>query len=199
MAPVRAGWYLHEAERIQDIGSEVGQEGDYWYGIRYRKDLPGLHQVLESSFRVRLGKSPEGRLICTGLILGAFHDLERTVEPVEIQAGMLREIPLAQAISEVARLVAEDPVAAKFFEVRLAPFAPPRLRPGPKGHSREHFDDIWQLYRAALEREPRAPVKTVLEQINADRPRGEPPVSDATLRRWIRRARKEHKKEEEVK
>jgi hypothetical protein len=149
--------------------------------------LVGHPVELETRVRVRLGKDPDGRLLCTGLIVGALEDPDL---PTEIQARTLREIPLAQILGFVARAMSTDPLAAEFFVVGPVPFDQPRLRPGPKGHPPDFYQSISRLYKAAKERQPRAPVKAVRDTINSTRPKSQQ-VSDATVRRWIRRSEKE--------
>jgi hypothetical protein len=55
-----------------------------------------------------------------------------------------------------------------------------RVRPGPKGHTREHFGAVAAAYREVLKTSPRAPIKTLAANLN---------YSEATIRRHLQRAR----------
>jgi hypothetical protein len=59
-----------------------------------------------------------------------------------------------------------------------------RSRKGPKGDDEARDRRVWDLYQAAMEVAPRAPVRWMLPQLG---------VSDATARRWIGRARQRAK------
>jgi hypothetical protein len=142
---------------------------------------------------ISLGRAPDGRLIITGLLIANL-DIPPVYDdaapewfrskPVEITSRSLRDLPLAELLGSVDAL-RDDPEGKALFRRLFAladdlPPTFPRRRPGPKGHPREHFEQVAQAYRIALARAPRAPVKTLAEQMNA---------SDATVRRWIQRAR----------
>jgi hypothetical protein len=51
---------------------------------------------------------------------------------------------------------------------------------GPKGDDDEKHREVWDLYLKAVEARPRAPVRWMLSHLQ---------VSDATARRWLKRAR----------
>jgi hypothetical protein len=141
-----------------------------------------------------VGRSPDGRLICTALYIGNL-DLGADYDPppdapewygserVEVTARGLRGLPLATLLGSIEAL-RDDPRGRAFFReiFRLADNldAPPRRRPGPKGHPRSHFEDVAKRYRAVLAYAPHAPIKTLAPQLHA---------SEATVRRWVQRAR----------
>jgi hypothetical protein len=190
-------WEL-AASRITDIGAELNEVGTYWYEVSLSKDIPGLWHgmpgvVLVHKVRVLLAKGPDGRLVCTGLIVGALRSPDPTFE---IQARTLREIPLTKILRRVAVEMAKDPKAAEFFDVGLEPFDQPRLRPGRKGHSSDFYSEVARLYHAARQREPRRYVVAVRETLNSTRPKNDQ-ASDRTVRRWIKQALKEEKEKSE--
>ncbi len=161
-----------------------GLRGSWWVEFT-EGDLP--QRVL-----LRLATSPEGTIICTGLIVGAFPPEE------EISARDLRSIRLGEILSNLGNLLeahkefkrkGELKNLAEFRRVTIGDMLeasvdyivrPTTLRPGPKGQPREHFEDVAKAYRAALISDPRRPVKRLAEQYHA---------SGATVRRWIQRAR----------
>jgi hypothetical protein len=143
-----------------------------------------------------VGRSPDGRLICTGLLCANL-DIPAIYDPppgapewfgsqrVEVTARSLRELPLPALLGSIAALRDDpDPRGRAFFReiFRLADDLPalPRRRPGPKGHPRAHFEQVADAYRAALVLAPHAPVKALAPQLH---------VSEATVRRWVQRAR----------
>jgi hypothetical protein len=155
-----------------------------WIGFT-GEDLP-------FSVAMSLGRSSDGRLTCTGLVLtnltiGAQHgdDVPDQLrdEPLEITSRLLRTLPVAQLVGSVAAM-RDDPEGAAFFRrtFALADDLPAlqRPRPGPRGHDRAWFERVANEYRAALAHSPRKPIKTVAEQLHA---------SEATVRRWVQRAR----------
>jgi hypothetical protein len=141
-----------------------------------------------------LGRSPDGRLICTGLYIGNL-DLGADYDPppdapewygserVEVTSRSLRELPLTALLGSVEAL-RDDPEGRAFFRevFRLADDlgALPRRRPGRRGYDREFFEQVAAEYRAVLALEPRAPVKALAKQRQQ---------SEATVRRWVQRAR----------
>jgi hypothetical protein len=60
--------------------------------------------------------------------------------------------------------------------------AAPQAGKGPQRHDDEHWRAVYALWRAAQEEAPRAPVKWMLASRRW-------PITDATMRRWIARAR----------
>jgi hypothetical protein len=140
-----------------------------WIGVR--------DDTLPAPLLVRLGTSREGRLVCTGLILG-------DAEPKELTARGLRSIPLAQIVAMLAQEAGDEGfwagALAGMIRRRAEPYQGPQTRPGPKGHPADHYEQVAAAYRQALVDHPRAPMKALAAQLH---------VSDATVRRWVQRAR----------
>jgi hypothetical protein len=106
---------------------------------------------------VRLGVAPDGKMICTGLRIGAWD------ESVEIKASGLRHVPLTQILGDIATLrrivprkSASGGVADPAAEVhaRAKEVAPTRARPGRRGHPIEFYEGIAALYREAIANSP---------------------------------------------
>jgi len=127
---------------------------------------------------VRLGKAPDGRMVCTGLVIGAFDEQE-------ITARGLRDLPLVQFLSHIGhwKEVREESGAFSKGFKRYAP----KLSRGPQGLPAAHFERIADLYRIALKRQPRAPLKAMRELLAKDK--GGYVPSDSTIHGWIRQAR----------
>jgi hypothetical protein len=126
----------------------------FWVTAQLRAD-PQL------TVRLRVQPTGEGRTGVTGILF------ERADAPVT--ARDLRAAPVGELI-EVAK--------------NLSGWAPPagiRLRrpsrPGPRGHPPEHYDAVWNLWQAAQTADPAAPIQWLRRQ-------WDPPISDATMRRW---------------
>jgi len=114
---------------------------------------------------LRLGLSRQGRLVCSGLIVG-------TAEP------LWGDPP---EIGEVTRSATSGhPACGRPLRERVTSYPGPQARPGPKGHPSEHYERVAVAYREALVAHPRAPMKALAEQLH---------YSDATVRRWVQRAR----------
>lgn len=142
---------------------------------------------------VRVTISPEGRLICNGFLLGAGPTEGNPAEVAEIIARQLREVPLSKILAAIAGNLKQTarvtgwPHLQPLLNLEVegegeeeSAYQGPRLRPGPKGHPRSHFEEVATAYRAALIRAPRSPMKALAEQFGA---------SEATARRWVQRAR----------
>lgn len=132
---------------------------------------------------LRVGRRrDDGRLVCTGLILGTYvTDDDGELMPAEgknvqeITARDLRSIPLGEILT--GRLAS---LLRLGFPADSGSYEGPRARGGPKGYPREHFEGVAAAYRRALHEAPRAPIKTLAAQLH---------TSEATARRWVRRAR----------
>ncbi len=149
-----------------------------------------IEPAVKSTVLLRLGRDQSGHLICNGLVLGLNPDEQHLLdlaatEGHEVQARDLRKLPLAEILSEIADWIATDPDAAKVFGLELKAFQPVKVRPGPKGHSEEHFKNVWATYQFAIASGQKAPVKWLRERLNQGKPEREW-VSDVTVRRWLR-------------
>jgi hypothetical protein len=137
---------------------------------------------------VRLGVGEEGRLGCTGVMLGITDDREVT-------ARALRTVPLGEIMTAVAAFVSgvgagDDPLSRavmKHYGQELLAGTAGGLetqrrpqRPGPSGWTDEHYAHVAKTYREALRSAPRGPVKSSARTLNA---------SESTVRRWIKTAR----------
>jgi hypothetical protein len=131
---------------------------------------------------IRLRQAPDGRLVCTGLIIGA-------VEEKEISGRDLRRISLPDVLelvdAETAARTKSQGWKAYIDRPRAAPistdtsYSPPTLRPAA-GWPREHFEQVARAYRANLVMHPFAPLKALARQLGTTEP---------TARRWVLRAR----------
>lgn len=125
-----------------------------------------------------MGKAADGRLTCTGLVLGAL-----AAEQVEVTARSLRELPLAELLGAVVALKDDSDFGGIYRAMLdLADDLDelPRRRPGPKGYDRSHFERVAAIYRQALKTSPHAPMKETSRVLH---------TSEATARRWVQRAR----------
>ncbi|MDN5917094.1 MAG: hypothetical protein L0I76_18660 [Pseudonocardia sp.] len=155
----------HQAELFREL-----EEGRHW--VAFRGDELPLPVMLS------LGRADDGRLICTGLVLGAPTDELR-----EVTSRSLRGVPISELIGAVTAL-RDDPGFAAFYRVALGladdAAELPRSRPGARGYDREHFEMVAATYRAALGTAPNAPTRETAGRLH---------VSEATARRWVQRAR----------
>lgn len=156
--------------------SSLERDAPRWLAVH----LMATDGTIWTNILVRPAKSPsDGRLICTGLVVGAFGEEELTVR-------RLRSLPLAQILETLGR-ADHEPVLLALFPQGVPEFGP-RVKPGPKGHPNVHFEQIADAYRAALGSAPRSPMKTLTHAYNKGRPQAEW-VSEVTVRRWVQRAR----------
>ena len=144
-----------------------------WMKAEIRADGSQAETVL-----VRLALSKSGTVVCTGLLLGLD-------APTEISARQLRRIPLAT----LTGLFADNPeFRANWIELGLlAGDSRPRVQPGPKGHSRQHYEQVAKAYRKAAKEAPEAPVKRLSELLLTPENK---PMPEPTLRRWLRECRR---------
>jgi hypothetical protein len=149
-----------------------------WFGIHW-PDAP--FPVV-----MRLGRSAEGQVVCSGLILGAARQddpragVQRGLASSEISATSLRQIPLGLLLDELSR---RQP--SSFFLARLPEFQRP-TRLGPRGIPADKLAEVADLYRRALKERPSAPVRWMAQQILG--PTGKP-TPEVTVRRWLQRCR----------
>jgi len=118
---------------------------------------------------VQFGLAPNGRLICTGLLVGWL-----AVPPskrVEVTARAVHEIRLGEILANKGTS-GESPVPGWLLQT-VPMVRPPH--PGRAGYPDEHFENVARLYKRALVVAPRAPMKWLSEQLHA---------SSATADRW---------------
>jgi hypothetical protein len=143
---------------------------------------------------VSAGIGDDGRLRCTGLILGAL-----TAEPAEITSASLRNVRVAELLQEIAgsgnlleALISfEGPGEDRPFLDRLnpglLPDLPPRVQPVSGGAlPRAHFEAVASEYRRALVTSKHAPMTELRRRLGEWLERE---VPEPTARRWVQRAR----------
>jgi len=118
---------------------------------------------------VRLGQTDEGRLILTGLLLGA--DEEK-----EITSRGLRGIGWDKVLEYAANFGLHE---QRRKGMRDWPFKPARVV-GAKRLPREHFERVAQAYRVAVQRDPRAPIPQLAAVFATSLP---------TMARWVAKCR----------
>jgi hypothetical protein len=160
---------------FSEIADEIKQ-GDDWYAVAWKTGSPtgGLY---DGEVLIRLAKSPDGRLVCTGMVLGGAVGSE-----TEITARSLRDLPLTPLLAKLGQW-REKRDQTGIFSAGFKRYAPQRRR-GPQGLDDEHFKKIADLYREAIKLQPRAPLKAMKELLGKDEDR-----SDSTIHGWIRQAR----------
>jgi len=156
----------------------------------------GLHDV-PFSVEVRPNLK-EGRLVCTGLRLGALDEPE-----VEITPRNLRKIYLPRILDEVRDGMPDtfpNPADRERYleaiglsgllDADKAPLATPPKRPGPKGQPPEHFARVAEVYRRGLKQSPQSPVKYLRENLYPKKNAlgTSYVVPEATAHRWLKRA-----------
>jgi len=163
---------------FSEIADEIKQ-GDNWYAVAWKTGaLTG--DMYDGELLIRLAKSPEGRIVCTGMVLGGAVGSE-----TEITARSLRDLPLAPLLAGLGRWrEARDQTG--IFSAGFKRYAP-KLRRGPQGLPAAHFERIADLYREAIKLQPRAPLKAMRELLAKDK--GGYVPSDSTIHGWIRQAR----------
>ncbi|EWT05058.1 hypothetical protein N864_07625 [Intrasporangium chromatireducens Q5-1] len=130
-----------------------------------------------------LSKTADGRMVCTGMIIGLSQAHPGHVGPLEITSRDLRRIPVAELVGRAiyADQAPEHHAPARRRAIAGAPESLTLKRnPGPKGHPDKHFQQVAEMYRRALEESPRAPIVWLTKELHADR---------STVARWLRRAR----------
>ena len=140
------------------------------------------------------GIGDDGRLRCTGVILGAF-----TAEPAEITSASLRDVRISELLQEVAGagdlleslIEYSGPGEGRPFLERLAPGLIPDLPPRPAqvrgALPRSHFEMVAAEYRRALVTNDRAPMTELRRRLAGWLGRDE--IPEPTARRWVQRAR----------
>lgn len=159
-----------------DVHSFNEGRGEYWVALWPRPDVPA-EETLPHPMEVRLKRSSDGRLVCTGLKIGQLGQREvpvsRLFGEAEITTRQLAAIPLGQILRGLAeQFAAIATVLTSPFSRQLAwgpdepgtPFTPrlqqhqvPRRRPGRRGHAPEFWERLAEVYRAALLANPQHP------------------------------------------
>jgi hypothetical protein len=142
-------------------------EGSAWFELtfdRLPEGDPARHVM------VKLGRSVDGRLVCTGLLMGAEAESE-------ITARSLRTVPMGAFLKAVAEWN---------FGRALSGVKPTRPARGRPGASVKFYEQVAAEYRKAMSAVPHAPVLELARRL------GQPgkPRSDSTVRRWLRKARR---------
>ncbi len=163
---------------FSEIADEIKQ-GDNWYAVAWKTGaLTG--EMYDDEVLIRLEQSPDGRIVCTGLELGG-----PLGTGAEITARSLRTLPLAPLLARFGKW-REERDQTGVFGAGFKSYAP-KLRRGPQGLPAAHFERIADLYRIALKRQPRAPLKAMRELLAKDK--GGYAPTDSTIHGWIRQAR----------
>ena len=147
-------------------------------------------------FALQFARSPNGKLICTGLLIGwqidAIGDASKVPaeKRTELTARALRRIKLPEVLKNLEPLSKDEeaggPRSRKRSSVKefddVTPLPNwldqnvPIRHPGPKGHTDEHYKMVVELYRTALIAEPKAPMKWLAKQLGK---------SEMTAYRWL--------------
>lgn len=131
----------------------------------------------EHATYVRIGRRPDGRLVCTGLIVGGL-SFDYGPDMPEITARALREIKLPHLVEQAVMSGTGD------WEERVRRLLDASLPVRPRVRRRQlgddHFRDVAESYRQAMVKAPQAPTQWLAKQWH---------VSEPTLRRWLQRAR----------
>jgi hypothetical protein len=124
------------------------------------------HQAYPVS--VRIGLSPESDdIIATGLRLGP-GEAEPAAAAITVRS--LRALPLNDILYGLQRLTqfrgavsggteGRQTMAESLGFAARASYRGPRVHPGPRGHQREHFEEIARLYNEIRARNPHSPMQ----------------------------------------
>lgn len=162
-----------------EVFGDLAQSGN-WVGFEGGE--------LEQPVLIRLDRADDGRLICTGLVIGAhWGSSRRSRTNVELTSRSLRGVRVAELVSQVQAGLkrGEWDAIARMIYGTIGDLAEPvkglrRTRPGPQGHPRTHFQAVAATYRQVIAEGHRAPFRELTARLH---------VSEATARRWVQRAR----------
>jgi hypothetical protein len=201
-----AGWPITaELEEAQKRGGRILDAMTAGHPAPLRHTLAGPFNRLsqyDPPVALQLGLAPDGRLVCTGLLVGwqldAIGDATKVPlnERTALTARALRGIKLGEILNELEPLAdgvepfpdrAASPKRYRKFSTGAWPVpnwlhqTVPAVRPphpGPKGYSDEHYKNVADLYKMALAVKPGAPMKYLTELL------GLSPKNQATAYRW---------------
>jgi len=155
---------------------------------------------------VRLGLAHDGRLVATGLLIEAegelvSKDLRLPLARIvgEFAAAASKRTTFKRLWGELLGTLgievvwegggpAEIPGSTENSDLWLRALLPvptrtspiARVRPGRRGHTKEHYEKVATAYRRAQREHPRAPIQALMTELHATEP---------TVHRWLRTAR----------
>jgi hypothetical protein len=161
----------------EDAGDPWLVEANRWWTVVARPGLP-------FDVRLRVGKAPDGRLVCTGLKVNSGGQGEDDTPETEITVRSLREIRLPEILKTLVEGWFENPTFAEAAGIHVPGVAErdrkTQAQPGRPGYDRAHFEHVAALYREALLRAPDNPYDYMMKAEYKSLP---------TIRRWVQRAR----------
>jgi hypothetical protein len=147
------------------------RDGHVWIEVHH-DDLP---------FRTLLRMQRRAdEIVCTGIHI-ELESPSTVSSRTAIESRDLRKLPLASMAWHLASHDALRPVT------RPSKAPPIERRRGRVGYGDAHHRRVLDDYLAARAERPHAPIKRLTEHYEST---VEPPPSEATVRRWVRRARK---------
>ena len=158
--------------------SEVANRDWRWIGLF--APFEGGRRIVPYEVRIRITRTPERRLVCTGLRLGV--GVGGQSDEIEVTTRSLREIRLDEILTQLALELDQPEGFLRALGIDRAvgttpASAPAHRRPGRRGHPLEHYEAVARTYREA---QGRKPVKLIMERYH---------IAEPTARRWVRQAR----------
>lgn len=141
---------------------------------------------------LRFGKV-DNELVCTGLMLGLADSDIRPITASDLRLPLATIVSFVRAVARKEQELAREKKSTGYLRLfgiavdRLSPStvpAIPRARPGRRGYPDEHWREVADRYRRALEADKRRPTKLLVEHYERES------ISEATVRWWLREARK---------
>jgi hypothetical protein len=128
---------------------------------------------------VRLGETPTGEIVATGLVIGPREQdtRDRKARPMSIIRAQDLRIPLAAIVGEMAGVWKRTGIGAG-----PAGLSGARARPGKKGRGDQFYRDVAAQYRKAMKDHPATPTKALFHSTF-------PMVKPSTVKLWLRVAR----------
>lgn len=150
-----------------DSGQDVAAEARWLVLSPSQFVDAGLGAMLPIPIAMKLGTSEDGRLVCTGLRLGAEDAPGFDPTPLEITATILHRIPLGRIVDQLAKLRAARTGEMQKIQSRLDSMVTEHgrsaIRRGPRGHTPEFWEGIATVYREALVASPHRTARYVAE------------------------------------